>query len=117
MIHIFKSDEDEAVYRTGFLDYAVSSLDGATAFHKYAAWLEDQPVANFLNTEDWTVDEKLTEATYKAATEDEEVLPITLVLLFHPSSDSNELILHSLQSTSFFFLVNEDYTLDALYVD
>ena len=117
MITIFRNKEDEAIYAQGFIDYDLKMLDKADSFHAAAEWLENKPGALTLNTKDWSVNEELTVATYRKGTEDEEIVPINLVLLFDPKSDSNEVILHSLKYKSFFFLVKDNGTLEALYVD
>lgn len=98
-------------YTYGALDYALSCMIEQGDFYKYAEWLKTQPVSSFLNVKDWYLDGEA--IVYDDKEDEKEYYAPTASFLLN-----GQVILHSVEAhMSYFFLLNEDNTLDALYVD
>jgi len=102
----------EDIYKSGFLDYALSSCCTQQSFKAYAEYLKTQPVMSFTDEENWSLHNGT--IMYSDSGQDE-YYNITAEFT-HPHS--KERILHSVEAgSSWFFLVGEDSELTALYVD
>ena len=102
------------IYMQGFLDQALNTDAKHTTLEKWDDYLNTQPVCNFINTEDWSLDPETGEIVYKIEEprEEQDRLKVTAQII-----NDEEHLLHSIDSPSFFFRVEDNDRLTALYVD
>jgi len=102
-------------YITGVLDHALSTYAKHNTLEKWDEFLNTQPVCNFLNTTDWSIDPETREIVYKidGPKEGQDRLEATMIII----NDNDELLYHSINSSSYFFRAEDNNRLTALYVD
>ena len=101
------------LYKSGFLDYALSCLEEQGSFTKYVEWLKTEPVAMFTNEDNYTKEGDF--ITYSDDDEDSQDIRSHITMKIELNG---KLIYHSLgQGGSFFFKKLDGNRLLALYVD
>ena len=114
MIDSIQINQEYAMpYIAGSMDYAFGCLNDRKSFDDYATWLKTQPVMSFMNTKDWSLSKDRQSIHYKDSTGAEEEYPTSAIIKL----GSGEIVFHSVEAMSFFFRLNEDETIDALYID
>ncbi len=101
------------IYENGCLDYALDCMAKAGSFDNYIEFLKGEPVASFTIDDEWELVDNI--ITYCKGTDEEETLEATMVIEMN-----GEYILHSLQSSSMFFLSepeSKNHSLRMVYVD
>ena len=107
--------KDHQLYHTS-MQYALSCMAEAGTFEKYYVWLKTEPVASFKTDEGWSYNKKEDTITYTEDETDDGIYVETYPVTAHITLD-DELILHSTRAMSFFFRLNHDDSVTALYVD
>ena len=107
-------EDAKDIYDRGFLNYALNIYAKVGSFKAWDEYLNTQPVCNWTNEVDYTIDTLDNTIIYKVGTEDEERYSPTMVI-----QNGEEIVYHSLEASNSMFFKVDSTTANvvALYVD